>query len=254
MKLVYCVSRGLKEAKVWYQRVEKVALSLLYAARRLRPYFQGHQVVVRADHPIEKVLHKPDLAGRLVGWSIELLKFGLRYEPRGSVREHHLAEFPVEIFPDTNEAFCWKLSVDCSSNKQGGGAGIVLEGPSRLMIEQSLIFKFKLSNNQAEYEALLAGLELARDLGVEHLECKTDSRLVEGQMKGTFQIKDDQLQQYVDKFKQLEACFKSVEIKHVPKKENSRVDMLSKLASRKEKGHLSSVIVDSFASVPDRFK
>ncbi|WVY94664.1 hypothetical protein V8G54_033752 [Vigna mungo] len=191
MKLIYFVSRGLKDAEIRYQRVEKVALSLLYAARRLRPYFLGHQVVVQTNHPIAKVLRKSDLAGGLVGWSIELSEFGLRYELRGSVRGQHLAEFAVELFPDTNEACCWKLSMDGSSNKQGGGAGIVLEGPSGLVIEQSLIFRFKLSNNQDEYEALLADFELARDLGAEHLKCKTDSQLVKGQMKGTFQIKDD---------------------------------------------------------------
>ncbi|XP_014524370.1 uncharacterized protein LOC106780585 [Vigna radiata var. radiata] len=118
----------------------------------------------------------------------------------------------------------------------------VLEGPGGLMIEQSLIFKFKVSNNQAKYEALLVGLELARDLGAERVECRTDSQLVEGHMKGTFQIKDDQLLQYVHKAKQLKAFFEFVEIRHVPRKENSRADMFSKLASGKEKGHLSSVI------------
>lgn len=110
------------------------------------------------------------------------------------------------------------------------------------MIEQSLIFKFKVRINQAEYEALLAGLKLARDMGAERVECRTDSQLVEGHMKGTFQNKDDQLLQYVHKVKQLEACFKSVEIRYIPRKENSREDMLSKLATGKEKGHLSSII------------
>jgi len=50
----------------------------------------------------------------------------------------------------------WLLSVDGSSNLKGSGAGIVLEGPGDLLIEQSLRFEFKASNNQAEYEALIA--------------------------------------------------------------------------------------------------
>lgn len=66
-KLIYYVSRSLKEAEVRYQRLEKVALSLLYAARRLRPYFQGHQVIVRTDYPIAKILRKSDLVGRMIG-------------------------------------------------------------------------------------------------------------------------------------------------------------------------------------------
>ena len=55
--------------------------------------------------------------------------------------------------------------MDGSSNNKGAGADIVLEGPGELLVEQSLQFGFKTSNNQAEYEALIAGLELAQDTG-----------------------------------------------------------------------------------------
>lgn len=177
-----------------------------------------------------------------MGWSIELLEFSLCYEPRGLVWGQHLADFVVELPTEEGEMFRWKLFVDGSSNKWGGGAGIVLEGPDGLVIEQSLIFKFKVSNNQAEYEALLAGMKLARDLGDESLECRTDSQLVEGQMRGNFQIKDDQLLRYCHKAKQLEASFVTFELKHVPRTENTRVDILSNLANVKEKGNLSSVV------------
>jgi len=43
-----------------------------------------------------------------------------------------------------------------SSNQQGSGVGIIMEGPNGLLIEQALIFAFKANNNQAEYEALRA--------------------------------------------------------------------------------------------------
>ena len=56
----------------------------------------------------------------------------------------------------------WVLHVDGASNGQGGGAGIVLESPDGLVTEQALRFGFKASNNAAEYEAVLAGLDLAR--------------------------------------------------------------------------------------------
>ncbi|MCI78084.1 gag-pol polyprotein, partial [Trifolium medium] len=49
-------------------------------------------------------------------------------------------------------------SVDGSSNLRGSGAGVVLEGPDGVLIEQTLRFDFKASNNQAEYEALIAGM------------------------------------------------------------------------------------------------
>jgi len=55
--------------------------------------------------------------------------------------------------------------VDGSSNQQGSGVGIILYGPNGLLIEQALRFAFKTSNNHAEYQALIIGMLLAKDLG-----------------------------------------------------------------------------------------
>ena len=87
----------------------------------------------------------------------------------------------------------WTLYVDGSSNPKGAGAGIVLEGPSDILIEKSLNFAFKTSNNQAKYEAILAGLSLDREVGVKSL---TDSELTIGHLNDEFQIKDPILLQY----------------------------------------------------------
>ncbi|MCI56122.1 gag-pol polyprotein, partial [Trifolium medium] len=59
----------------------------------------------------------------------------------------------------------WILSVDGAFNLRGSGAGIVLEGPDGVLIEQSLRFEFRASNKQAEYEALIAGIRLATEMG-----------------------------------------------------------------------------------------
>nr|KYP32410.1 hypothetical protein KK1_046923 [Cajanus cajan] len=74
----------------------------------------------------------------------------------------------AELTPTSaEEQQVWTLHVDGSSNSKGGGAGIILEGPNKGTLEKSLKFGFKVTNNQAEYEALLAGLRLAHDLGVQ---------------------------------------------------------------------------------------
>jgi len=57
------------------------------------------------------------------------------------------------------------MHVDDSSNPLRASAGVVLEGPGNVLIEQPLRFSIKTSNNQAEYEAIIAGLNLARDVG-----------------------------------------------------------------------------------------
>ena len=65
-----------------------------------------------------------------------------------------------------------------------------MEGPNDILIEKSLHFAFKAFNNQAEYEAILAGLSLARKVDVKTLICKTDSKLTMGHLNDEFQIKD----------------------------------------------------------------
>jgi len=57
------------------------------------------------------------------------------------------------------------LFVDGSSNQQGSRAGVILEGPNGLLIEQALRLTFKASNNQVKYEALIAGKLLAKEMG-----------------------------------------------------------------------------------------
>ena len=76
------------------------------------------------------------------------------------------------------ESSTWILFVDGSSNLKGSGAGIILKGPEGIAIEQSLKFGFKASNNQAEYEALISDLQLAKDMGANFLIVKSDSQLV----------------------------------------------------------------------------
>ena len=85
------------------------------------------------------------------------------------------------------------MHVDGSSNPPGAGAGVILEGLDNVLIEQSLRFNFKTSNNQAEYKPLIAGLNLARDVGARKLLCKTNSKLTVGHLNGEYQTKDPTL-------------------------------------------------------------
>jgi len=189
---VYFVSKTLQDPETRYQMVEKLALSLVHAVRRLRPYFQNHNIIVKTDYPIYKILQKPDHAGQMSSWAVELSEFNIRYEPHGPIKAQCLLDF-VNDLQQTPEVDQWTFYVDGSSNPKGVGAGIVLEGPNDILIEKSLHFAFKNSNNQAEYEAILAGLSLAREVGIKSLTCKTDVRLTIGHLNNEFQIKDPTL-------------------------------------------------------------
>jgi len=80
-KPIYFVSKVLQGPKVRYHALEKVALVVVFLARRLHHYFQSFTMVVMTDLPIRKVLQKPDVAGRMVRWAVELSEFDVQYEP-----------------------------------------------------------------------------------------------------------------------------------------------------------------------------
>jgi len=100
---VYFVSHTLHATETRYQTIEKVALALVLTAKRMRMYFQNHAITVITNYPIYKILSKPDLAGRMIGWSVELSLFDIRYERRSAIKSQCLADFSAELalHPDT---------------------------------------------------------------------------------------------------------------------------------------------------------
>ncbi|XP_057452533.1 uncharacterized protein LOC130744356 [Lotus japonicus] len=153
----------------------------------------------------ENVLQKSDLSGKLVAWSVELSEYGLKYVKRGKVGAESLTDFVVELTPEAGERIStqWTLFVDGSSNENGSGAGVTLQGPGELILEQSPRFQFKASNNQAEYEALIAGLKLAIVVQIDSLLVRTDSLLVAIQVNEVFQVKEPALIKYLERVRLL---------------------------------------------------
>ena len=69
---IYYVSKALLDAETRYSHLEKLALTLIVAVRKLQPYFQAHPIEVVTSFPIKLVLHKPEVSGRLAKWAVEL--------------------------------------------------------------------------------------------------------------------------------------------------------------------------------------
>ena len=69
---IYYESKALLDAETRYSHLEKLSLALIVAARKLRPYFQAHPIVVVTSFPVKLVLHKPEVSGRLAKWAVEL--------------------------------------------------------------------------------------------------------------------------------------------------------------------------------------
>ncbi|KAI5327731.1 hypothetical protein L3X38_027127 [Prunus dulcis] len=260
---VHYVSKALQDAEVRYPDIEKLAFSLVVSARRLRPYFQAHTIHVLTNQPLRQVLQKLETSGRLVKWAIELGEFDIHYKPRPAMRGQAVADFLSEFTepqasaatqlitepnpspshdqtPTTNTLDLtqplWTLFVDGSSNAQGCGAGLVLVSPDKVALEYALRFNFQASNNEAEYEALLAGLRLAKDMDARQIQIFSDSQLVVHQVNQDFTAKDASMTAYLQHARHLLATFHAHTIRQVPRSENSHADALARLASALEQG------------------
>ncbi|PKI50384.1 hypothetical protein CRG98_029212 [Punica granatum] len=77
---IYFVNKVMLPAKKRYMAIEKLAFALVTLARKLKPYFQAHPIVVLSDQPFREILHRPEVFGRLTKWAIELIEFDLEYE------------------------------------------------------------------------------------------------------------------------------------------------------------------------------
>ena len=110
----------------------------------------------------------------------------------------------------------WVLYVDGASNANGSSIGIILVGPEGWDIQYTLRFKFSSTNNEAEYEALLIGLAIAHELGVQYIKVNSDSKLVVGQVQGEYGAKEENMKQYLKKSKDLLSSFRSLDIQQIP--------------------------------------
>ncbi|CAL8991543.1 unnamed protein product [Prunus brigantina] len=220
--IIYLSVSASALSSVLIRRTNGIELPIFYMSHALQDTEQRYPQLEQLAYAL----------GRLIKWAIELGEFDISYQPRPSEKGQAVADFiseftiPAEAVPSTATADPplpsadpstvatdsssaevafdrnsphWTLYVDGSSNRQGSGAGLVLKTPDHTTIEYAIRFQFRASNNEAEYEALLAGLRLAQHTGAERLLICSDSQLVVNQQ--------------------------------IPRSENSHVDALSRLAS-----------------------
>ena len=76
---VYYVSQAFQGAKARYPCLENITFALIVASRKLCPYFQANPIIVMMDQPIKKAMNKPEAAGQMVQWAIELSQFDIEY-------------------------------------------------------------------------------------------------------------------------------------------------------------------------------
>jgi hypothetical protein len=173
------------------------------SARRLRPYFQAHAIQVLTEYHLKKVLQKPDLSGRLVNWAVELRQFDIEFHPRKQSKDRFWLIFWSRCnIPETEElpkGVTWVACVDGSSANQRSGEEVTLTGPKEEKFEYAIKLDFATTNNEAEYEDVLAGLSITREMGIANLEIRSDSQVVVGQINGGFASQRDKMTKYLEK-------------------------------------------------------
>ena len=192
------------------------------------------------DHPLKKSMNKLEAVGRLIQWAIELSEFDVKYQPRNAIKAQALADFTVEFTPSHEDLYkreddkTWVVHVDGSSTLHAGGIGVVLKSPEADTLKRKMRLHYPTTNNEAEYETLLKGLELAKSLGAESILVQEDSQLVIGQVNGTCEAKEERMKKYLNKVRRLIKKFSTAHFVQIPREENMEVDTLAKEASVSE--------------------
>nr|GFA34353.1 hypothetical protein [Tanacetum cinerariifolium] len=174
----------LEETLFVYLATSHEAVSGVLAADR-----KGKQTPIRYDHPkkvitdqaIKQKLNKPKVSGKLAKYVVELGAYNITYIPRTAVKGQILDDFINKISAGTRHVEAcnsvgeedpkgWTLYTDGASSQKGVGAGLVLIDPSGTEYTYAIRCNFPSTNNEAEYEALLAGLRIARKMKVQTLD------------------------------------------------------------------------------------
>ncbi|XP_071718659.1 uncharacterized protein [Rutidosis leptorrhynchoides] len=114
----------------------------------------------------------------------------------------------------------WDLYTDGAASFEGARAGLILTGPHEEEHTYALRFNFKVTKNEAEYEALLAGMRIAKEMGVKKLQAYVDSQLVANQINGTFDANNKSMLSYLALVHSLLNAFTDFRTSQIPRSQN----------------------------------
>src|SRR3954465_1037827 len=205
-------------------------------ARRLRHYFQENQVMVVNEAPLNSILNNPEATGRVALWGIKLSPLDIVYEKRHAIKSQVLPDFLVHWMelqlPDTPDmSQSWTMHFDGSKREAGEGTGVILTSPQGDKMKYVLRMKFRASNNEAEYEALIHGMKMAKICGATRLVIYGDSNLVVQQTINECDAHNANMIAYHALYNSLEGDFDCCELRHVRRESNEDADKLVNIGS-----------------------
>jgi ribonuclease HI len=219
---VYFVSEVLSLLKKNYTELEKVLYAVLMASRKLRRYFQAFHIIVPSSQPLKDIMRNMEATGRIGKWAAELNEFSIDYVHRSSIQSQALVDFIADWTPGAQEeeankdAKAWTVFCDSSWGTCGAGAAAVLVAPSKVRTCYAVKLDFSCTNNIAEYEALLLGLQKLKAMGIRRAVLKTDSQVISGHVDKSCRARDSKLEKDLNTVRRLEASFKGFSVKNIP--------------------------------------
>ncbi|KAL0716683.1 hypothetical protein Bca4012_066005 [Brassica carinata] len=187
-----------------------MALAVMTSARKLRPYFQSHSIVVLTNLPLQTVMQNSNHSGRLSKWAIEL-------------GEYDITSTATDCYLDS--ALRWIVFQHRLWNRHPPSI------PTRELLQQNFRLGFKASNNEAEYESLIAGLFLAQAVQAKRIHAYCYSQLVANQFIGDYDAKNERMDVYLKVVQDLAKEFESFQLTRILRGENVFADALAALES-----------------------
>ncbi|XP_040994290.1 uncharacterized protein LOC121240831 [Juglans microcarpa x Juglans regia] len=168
------------------------------------------------------VLQKLDTSGQLVKWSIELSEYDISNIPKSSMKGQILVDFVAEFSnfkeedhkpPEKNP---WEVYVDGSTCRADGGVRAYIVASEGKESYHVVRLEFKVTNNEAEYEAVLASLAIMKGLGGKEVEMKADSQVVVGQITWEYLARGSKLIKYLHQVQEQSKDLRYFRIKKIP--------------------------------------
>jgi ribonuclease HI len=209
---------------------------VLITSWKLRHYFQEYSISVVTDYPLGNILRNQDATRRISKWAVELGALNIDFKPRTTIKSQTLVDFMAEwrenqLSTPTERPEHWVMYFDGSLKLEGAGAGVLLISPKGEQLMYILQIFWKVSNNEAKYEALLLELRLAISLGIKRLLVYGDSVVVINQVNKSWDRNRENMDAYYLEVRKLENKFYGLEFHHVIRDNNVAADVLSKLGS-----------------------
>jgi hypothetical protein len=198
---VYYLSEVLTLSKQNYPHYQKIAYGVYMAAKKLKHYFEEHPITMVSTTPLLEIIGCKDATGRVAKWAIELAAHTIQYKPRTTIKSQIIEDFFADwgehqYLPPAPDSTHWRMNFDGSKMLDGLGAGVVLTSPKGDKLQYVLQMHFCASNNIAEYEALVHGLKLAKEIVIRRILYFGDSDLVVHQVFGEWDAKDANMASY----------------------------------------------------------